>query len=67
MLKAFKSKTIMFMAIMGGLDAVVANIHYAEKLLTPEQFSYVLLGLLFITKAGGVVLRYLTVEPMSNK
>lgn len=67
MIKALKSKTILFNMFMAGVEVAHTSIYLLEPVLTTEQFAIVSMLLGVIHGMGGVILRYVTTVPISSK
>lgn len=62
-----KSKTIMFNAIMGAVDMLVANAALLQELITVKQFALTILILKFVQTVGNIYLRNITTEAIQDK
>lgn len=62
-----KSKTVMFNAIMGAVDMLVANAALLQELITIKQFALTILILKFVQTVGNIYLRNITTEAISEK
>ena len=67
MKQALKSKTILFNVLMGGIEALHAGIQLFDQLLTPDQFASMSIILGLVHGMGGVYLRTITTEALSEK
>ena len=59
-----RSKTIMFMVVMGIIDSIVISIGTMQSIMTPEVFSFALMTLTAIQTGGGIYLRTVTTGPV---
>ena len=66
-MKILKSKTILFMVFMAGLEAAGAGMHYLEPILTMEQLNVWSFVVGMVTSMGGVYLRVITNVALSDK
>ena len=62
-----KSKTVWFNMFMAAIETTHASIYLMEPVLTSEQFAYVSMALGIIHGVGGVYLRTITTQPLSEK
>ena len=67
MKQAMKSKTILFMILMAGLEGVGQGLHYLEPILTMEQLNTWSFAVGILTSMGGMYLRSITTESLSDK
>jgi len=62
-----KSKTIIFNILMAGVEVLHGSIQMTQALLSPEMFVYVSMGVGMIHAMGGVYLRSITTQALSEK
>ena len=67
MKQAMKSKTVRFMLLMATLESIAAGLHYLAPLITMEQINIISFVVGMATSVGGVYLRTITTQPLSEK
>ena len=65
--QALKSKTILFMVFMAGLEAIGAGMHYLDPVISMEQLNVWSFVVGMLTSMGGVYLRVITNFALSDK
>lgn len=63
----FKSKTVLFNVLMGGIQAANAGLYLIQPILPAADFGLLSLLLAIIHGMGGVYLRTITTQALEDK